>query len=68
MKTTRNFFQAALLGGLLLATASAWAADGTPLWTNRFNGSGNNYDLANSLALAGLAGLSLLGLRRKIQA
>jgi len=43
-----------LLTGLLLTfclSANIHAADGTPLWTNVFNGAGNGQDIPNSLAV-----------------
>ena len=39
-----------------------YSPTGTPLWTNRFNGSGNGYDQANALAIDAQGRISVTGL------
>jgi len=59
-----NKLLATLLPVLLLAlclSTNAHAADGTPLWTNVFNGAANNNDLAYSLAVDGSGNVYVTG-------
>ena len=54
MKTKRNFSTTALLAAAamtLLGVTTSRAADGTPVWTNLFNGAANSEDVAHALAM-----------------
>jgi hypothetical protein len=56
MKTKRNIFQTVLLVAVMLAfrfAINASAADGTPVWTNYFNGAANADDIAKVVVLDG---------------